>query len=218
MELPRDTFNDVLHGAITKRKAITALGRKRVQLALHQRRLHELWPNVLVPTERMFDPATRAAAALLYAGPAGVLSGPTAAAAHGCTAADGTPVHVMTPYHRRLRSRAGLTVQQGTIRERDIVELDGLRVLTLDAAITELLCRASHRLSTACLAQAWHLLPEHRHPQFRSAIEQRLRQRLDRRGTRKAIEVLADQHASPTPRVPPQWQALGPNALAGAVT
>lgn len=150
----------------------------------------ELWPGVVVPTPRQRDPVTRAAAALLRAGPGAVLSGATAAAMHGCTAAAGTVTRVTVPYDRQVRSSAGLSVRQAWIRESDVVELAGLRVFALDVALTELLCTGPQRIALACLEQALGRLDERSAEHFRGLVRERIARRRDRRGTRQAVGLL----------------------------
>ncbi|QUH04923.1 hypothetical protein HUO13_32790 [Saccharopolyspora erythraea] len=165
------------------------LGGDELAAALEDRRLVELWPGVVLPAALEHDPRTRARAALLRAGPAGVLSGATAAAMHGCVAAAGPVIHVTIPYYREKRSVPGLTFHQAWIREEDVVELDGLRVHALDVAIADLLCTGPQRMALACLEQALAGLGE-RGPHFRALVEQRLARRRDRRGTRQAAALL----------------------------
>lgn len=150
----------------------------------------ELWPGVVVPAPRQRDPLARAAAALLRAGTGAVLSGPTAAAMHGCSAATGPTTHVTVPYDRQVRSSDGLSVRQAWIRECDVVELAGLRVLALDVVLTELLCTGPHRLALACLEQALGRFDERSAEHFRGLVRERIARRRDRRGTRQAVGLL----------------------------
>lgn len=142
------------------------------------------------PGRRIHEPLTRAAAALLLAGPSAVLSGSTAVAMHGCSAAAGAPIHVTTPYDRQLRSRPGLVVHQGRIREPDVVELDGLRVYALDIALAELLCTGPRVTALACLEQALAELDSDGAEHVRGLLVERVNRRVDRRGTRRARAVL----------------------------
>ena len=148
------------------------------------------WWGVVVPEHRRRDPLTRAAAALLRAGRWAVLSGATAAAMHGCTAADGDVLHVTVPYDRQLRSCSGLSVRQGVVRESDVVELDGLRAQALDVALAELLCTGPQRVALASLEQALGQFPLAAAEELRGLVGERLDLRRDRRGTRRATGLL----------------------------
>ncbi|GGM46789.1 hypothetical protein GCM10012275_17320 [Longimycelium tulufanense] len=154
-------------------------------------RLRELWPGTYVPPDRVLDPITRASAALLHLGEDAVLSGPTAALAHGCTAADSQEVHVTVPHLRSRRRRNGLHVHQGDVCEDDVVELDGLRVFVLDRVIAELLCRHREEIAFMCLDQALGSLPPAYREQFRGEVNRRIQRRIDRRGVVRA-EFLLD--------------------------
>jgi hypothetical protein len=165
-------------------------GSEELATLLEDRDWVELWPGVVVPEPRVRDPLTRAAAALLRAGPGAVLSGPTAAAMHGCTAAAGPTTHVTAPYDRQLRSLPELCVRQAWIRESEVIELDGLRVHTLDVALAELLCTGPQRLALACLEQALGRFETSRAEHFRALVRERISRRRDRRGTRQAIGLL----------------------------
>jgi hypothetical protein len=149
----------------------------------------EPWAGVVVPASREQDPRTRAAAALLRAGPRGVLSGLTAAAVHGCAAPDPV-ISVTVPYDRQLRSQQGLSVRQAWIREPDVIELEGIRVYALDVTIAELLCTGPQRRALACLEQALGRFDEHSAERFRGLVRERIARRRDRRGTRQAVGLL----------------------------
>ncbi|GAA4834577.1 hypothetical protein GCM10025787_12850 [Saccharopolyspora rosea] len=177
------------HAALTRVDAERLLGRTELDAALDDGTWTELWSGVVVPAQFAEDRRTRAAAALLRAGPHAVLSGVTAVAMHGCTAARDDAVHVTIPYDRERRSTADLVFHQAWIRESDVVELDGLRVHALDFATAELLCTGPQRMALACLEQTLDELAgnaEH----FRWLVAERLARRRDRRGTRRAAALL----------------------------
>ncbi|NHD19066.1 MULTISPECIES: hypothetical protein [Actinopolyspora] len=177
--------------ASTVRQARDRLGgRDRLLAALESGSLVQLWSGVVVPAELAHDPVTRAEAALLRAGSGAVLSGTTALAMHGCRAADSRTTHVTVPYHRQLRRESGLVVRQGRVREREVVELDGLRAQVLDVALTEVLCTAEEQLAVACLRQATALPDVELGRGLWAMVEQRLVRRSDRRGTRRARSLL----------------------------
>lgn len=159
------------------------------------------WPGVVVPARRARDPLTRAGAALLRAGPHAVLSGATAVAMHGCTAAESRTLEVTIPYDRQLRSSPGLSVRQARVREPDVQLLDGLRVFALDVALTELLCTGPQRVALACLEQALAQLTSEggETERFRRLVAERLSRRVDRRGTRRAAGLLELAWSGPPP-------------------
>ncbi|RCW43739.1 hypothetical protein DFQ14_106219 [Halopolyspora algeriensis] len=176
---------------LSRPDAVLLFGAGEFREALATGEWVELWEGVVVSGRRVHDPAVQAAAALLRAGPHSVLSGPTAVAMHGCSAAAGTPVHVTVPYDRQPRSRPGLVVHQGRIGESDVVELDGLRTHALDIALTDLLCTGSRKMALDCLKQAFGGLDTGGVERLRGRIAERLGRRVDRRGTKQAAAVLA---------------------------
>lgn len=179
-----------LHEARTCARARVELGAAELARALDEGTWVQPWWGVVVPEHRMRDPLTRAAAALLRAGPAAVLSGATAAAMHGCTAADDETLHVTIPYDRQVRSCSGLSVRQAWVRESDVVELDGLRAQALDVALAELLCTGPQRIALASLEQALAQFPSDAAEELRRLVGERLERRRDRRGTRRAVGLL----------------------------
>lgn len=185
------------HGALIRADAMRILGPTGLATALEDREWVEPWSGVVVPAHREHDPHTRAAAALLRAGSASVLSGTTAAAMHGCTAAESATIEVTVPYDRQMRPLPGLSVRQAWIQEYEVLELDGLRAHALDVAITELLCTGPQRVALACLEQALAGLPASRVDHFRALIGTRIARRRDRRGTRRAVALLDLAWANP---------------------
>lgn len=143
-----------------------------------------------MPRELLLEPFTRAAAALLAAGPAAALSGLTAAWLQGCSAAVSPTVHVVVPYSSSLRTMEGLVVHQGRRLLDDIIEVRGLRAVSLEVAVTELLCTDMARRALAVADQAAGLLPERERSAFRARIAGRLTTRVDRRGTARASGML----------------------------
>lgn len=156
-----------------------ALGRRSVDRLRADGRLRPLW-GVLVPQESLLDPDTRAAAALLVAGPTAALTGLTAAWLQGCPVAATPVVHVAVPYSSSLRTREGLIVHQGRGLLSEVIEIRNLRTVALQVAITELLCTDSPRRAT-----------ERDRSAFRGRIADRLAARVDRRGTVRASGLLA---------------------------
>ncbi|QGK71358.1 hypothetical protein GIY23_19180 [Allosaccharopolyspora coralli] len=180
-----------LFGVLTREAVRRDSGVGAEQAMLADPAWTELWPGVLVPTRDRDDPRTRAAAGLLRCGPQSVLCGFTALAMHGCRSIDSARVHVLVPYDRQHRSRTGLVVHQGWVREAEVQELDGLRVQALDVALTDVLCAGESRAALACLEDAFTLLPPEGVSRLRAAVRHRIAQRRDRRGTRQASGLLA---------------------------
>lgn len=190
------------HGALTVPAAEHVLGAEPLRALLGDGTWVEIVPGVAAPSGLAGKPAVRAEAALLRAGPHAVLSGPTAVAMHGCTEADGADsLHVTVPYDQQPRPSPGLVVRQAWIRESDVLELDGLRVYTLDAALAELLCTGPPRTALACLEQAMAVLGGAA-LRFRSAVTEQVARRNDRRGTRRAAELLDLARTSPSGAMP----------------
>jgi hypothetical protein len=178
-----------LHGAHLRRDIVAALGRARLDAALRSGELRALWTGVVVESARWLDPWTRAAAALLLAGPGSVLTGITAAFVHGCTSCDVSLTHVLVPYGKCLRSRAGLAVHHGGFFADDIGQRDGLRVLPLDRVVADVLCTPRRSDALALVDEALRLAGDE-HEQLRKAIGVRLHKRQDPRGTVLAAGLL----------------------------
>lgn len=138
----------------------------------------------------MLELPTRAAAALLVAGPSSVLTSHTAALVHGCTAADDGAIHVLTGYERQVRRRNDIVFHQGTVDDNDVLELDGFRVMALEAVIADMLCTVARPTALACADQALaELMPQFR-GEFRAEVAHRIRIRSDPRGRRRAGVLL----------------------------
>lgn len=184
------------YGALSRADAEQRFGAEVVDDLLRDRHLVQPWKGVVIAGRNERDPMARASAALIRSGPSAVLSGATAVAMHGCTAAESSTVHVTVPYDRQVRTLPGLAVCQSWIRESDVVLLHGLRVQALDVAITELLCTGPQRAALACLEQVLVDLGG-AGAQFRAMVVERLARRIDRRGTRQASALLNLARADP---------------------
>jgi hypothetical protein len=187
---PRGALPSGMHGAYTYQDARHVYGGD-LRDAVDKGRLVGFGRGVLLDGRRAGELRTRCAGALLLAGPDGVVVGPTAAALFGCTAVGGFPIHLKVPYLRRVRSRQGLVVHQGHLQEDDIVLLDGLRVASLESAITDILCTSPRRNALACLDEVLSPLSTAVRAAFRTEMVRRLAARPDRRGTRQAADVVA---------------------------
>lgn len=162
-----------------------------MRAALRDGALVRLWDRVLVDTERVADPRTRAAAALLLHGPDAVLAGPTAAWLHGCGSIDEANIHVLVPYGHPGRRRPGLVVHNGsTASDDDVTELDGLRSLSPIRVMSDLLCTARPRDAIAIADQMLAAQPIEWREEFRGRVAHRIRSRPDPRGTRRAARLL----------------------------
>jgi hypothetical protein len=175
-----------LHGAYPYDNVRTALGDYRLRTAMDKAEFVCFGRSVLLDGSRTLDLRTRAAGALLLAGPEAVLVGSTAAVLHGCTAVGGHPVHVRVPYLRRVRSRDGLVVHQGPVPESDVERLDGLRVLRPPPLLAELLRTESRRGALACADELLRGLPEPDRPALRAAVDRILTAHPDQRRVRRA--------------------------------
>ncbi|MHA6624706.1 hypothetical protein ACU61A_04760 [Pseudonocardia sichuanensis] len=178
-----------LHGAHLRSHLVAVFGRHRVAHAVANKELRPLWRGVLVEPGRMLDPWTRAAAATLSAGPHSAITGATAAALHGCPAADSPDTHILLPYGYRPRSRDGLVVHHGAQFAEDVLELEGVRVLPLDRVIADLLCLLRPQDALAVADQALGAARAS-HELFRRQVAARLERRLDPRGTVRAASLL----------------------------
>jgi Protein of unknown function (DUF559) len=144
---------------------------------------------VVVDGRRVHDPCTRAAAALLTIGPDAVICGPTAARLHGCTAVECADVHVLVPYSRNPRKRPGLVVHHGCFYREQVIELDGLRTLTMEQTVTDMLCTARPADALALVDEALRTAAP-RCDEFRRAVVRRLQARPDPRGTVRGAGLL----------------------------
>ncbi|EOD67194.1 hypothetical protein H480_17690 [Amycolatopsis vancoresmycina DSM 44592] len=133
---------------------------------------------------------TRAAAALLAVGPPVALAGVTSLALHGISAADERQIHVMVPYSRRIRSRAGLVVHQGGFRDQDVIEIEGLTTFLLDRALADFLCDGDKRAAFPAVDEAMRGLPPDHAAKLRENVRDRLSERRDRRGIHRALMLL----------------------------
>ncbi len=195
-----------LHGAYLRAELVASIGRRRVAAALANGALRPLWRGVVVDARRFLDLWTRAAAALLSAGPSATLYGSTAAALFGCRSVSTAVTHIVMPYEHRVRSRDGLQVHNGGFFAPDVEDLDGLRVLRLERVVTDLLCTVRSRDGLAVADEALRISGEH-HEVFRKQVAERLRTRLDPRGTVTGAALL--DFASPRAASPPEsWSRL----------
>jgi hypothetical protein len=143
-----------------------------------------------VESARLLDSSTRAAAALLSHGPRAVIAGPTAARLHDCTAIESATTHIVVPYEHPSRSRDGLTVHNGPLPNDDVVQLSGLRVLSLARVVSDLLCTARPRDSLAVADQALAAHAEEHREVFRADVARRMAGRADPRGTKSGARLL----------------------------
>lgn len=183
------TLPENFRGPRTHAQLRAALGRRTLDKMRADGRVRQLW-GVLLPRELLLDPDTRAAAALLAAGPAAALTGLTAAWLQGCPAAATPIVHVAVPYSNSLRTQQGLVVHQGRRLLNEVIDVRDLRAVILEVAIAELLCTDVARRALAVADQAAALFPERERSAFRGRIADRLATRPDRRGTARAGGLL----------------------------
>jgi hypothetical protein len=197
-----------LHGAYQVAELRRQLGRYRLEALVRDGRLMPYSRQVLVDRDRQLDLRTRAAATLLLAGPRAVLTSHTATFLHGCTAANNGLIHILVDYHRRLSNLPGVLVHQGLFDERDVVVRDGLRVMALEHALAELLCRAPRREALACLDQALALTALDQRNEFREEVRYRIEMRRDPRGRRRS-QILLGLASGLAESPPESWLLLG---------
>jgi hypothetical protein len=178
------------HGVLLRGDADRILGRRKVLEGLARGVLSQPWRGVVVHATDLLKLPTRAAAALLAVGPPVALAGVTSLALHGISAADERAVHVMVPYSRRIRSRAGLVVHQGVFRDEDVIEIDGLAMFSLDRALADFLCDGDERAAFPVLDEALRGLPPDHCAKLRENVRDRLDGRRDRRGIHRALMLL----------------------------
>jgi hypothetical protein len=191
---------DGLHGAHRRADLIRLRGRRHVDNALRAGLLRPLWSGVVVDGHRVHDVRTRAAAALLTTGADAVICGATAALLHGCTALTCADVHILVPYQRSPRKRPGLVVHHSCFFSGQIIEIDGLRTLTLEQTVADLLATARPADALAVGDEALRRAGAHC-DEFRCAVSRRLRSRPDPRGTVRgaALWDLASPRAESAP-------------------
>jgi hypothetical protein len=166
------------------------LGRRKVLEGLERGLLSQPWRGVVVHAADLLKLPARAAAALLAVGPPVALAGPTSLALHGISAVDDRTIHVMVPYSRRIRSRAGLIVHQGGFRDGDVIEIDGLATFLLDRALADFLCDGDKRAAFSAVDEALRGLPPEHCLKLRENVRDRLADRRDRRGIHRASMLL----------------------------
>ncbi|MEV6829762.1 DUF559 domain-containing protein [Amycolatopsis sp. NPDC051102] len=166
------------------------MGRRKVLEGLERGLLSQPWRGVVVHATDLLKLPTRAAAALLAVGPPVALAGVTSLALHGISAADEREIHVMVPYSRRIRSRAGLVVHQGGFCDEDVVEIDGLPMFVLDRALADFLCDGDKRGAFSAVDEAMRGLPADHLGKLREHVRARLTDRRDRRGIHRALMLL----------------------------
>lgn len=181
MEIPR-----IGPAAVLRRDLAAVVGERALRTALNGGLLEQLWRGVVVDSSHALELRTRAGAAVLAVGEHAVLSGPTAVALHGYSAAESADVHVTVPYSRAARSRRGLVLHQNRFEADDVVEIGGLPLFASDFALAELLCDGDKRMAFASLDQALAVRTEQQGADLRAAIRSRLANRDDPRGTTRA--------------------------------
>jgi hypothetical protein len=166
------------------------MGERTLRTALASGVLKQIWRGVVIHAADSRKLQTRVAAALLVVGHSAVVSGSTALALHGLTAADTGNVHITVPYKRSVRSRPGLVVHQNRFQEADVVELEGLPVFCLELALADFLCDGDKLSAFASLDQAMAGHSEESREELRQLVARRLRERDDRRGVAKGLMMV----------------------------
>lgn len=184
------TLPNSVHGAYLRADLLAALGLATLRIAVDEGTLVRASRSVLVEADRAAGFMTRAAAFQLTIGQDAVLTGESALRIHGCDAAETAPVHVLVPHHCKARSRPGLLLHRGHVESADVVDVHGLRVLALDAAVAEVLRRSRPRVALACADQAMRLTPDSERAELYAEIDTRVHACADVRGRRQARRLL----------------------------
>jgi hypothetical protein len=163
------------------------MGERTLRAALSAGVFAQIWRGVVVHAADSLNPYTRAAAALLAVGQPAALTGPTALALHGLTAAASVEIHVAVPSYRSGRSKPGLVVHRSRYEPSDVVTVNELPVFDLDLALAEFLCDGDSQTAFACLDQALAGLSDAEDRALLGAVVGRIGQREDRRGANKAL-------------------------------
>lgn len=179
-----------LHGAHLRPALLREIGENRLRAAVKHGELVSFTRTVLVDPNKLPTLPTRAAVALLSAGPAAVLTGATALALRGMWTSGFEPVHVLVRYARRLDSRPGIAVHHGSIEEQDVDEVGGLRVIAVDLALAEVLCRGRGRDALACADQVLANTPTDARAELKACVAARIAVRPDPRGRRRGQQLL----------------------------
>ena len=178
-----------LHGAHLRADLAAEFGTHRVKSALATGELRPLWRFVVFAADRWLDPLTRGAAALLLAGTDAALSGPTATTLHGCRALTAANTHITVRPGRTFKPRPGLVVHHCGMFTRDVVDVEGLRVLSLDRTVADLLCTARPEDALTVADEALRLAGPDADV-LRKQIAGKIRRRLDPRGTVRGGNLL----------------------------
>lgn len=174
-----------------RREVAKEMGERTLRAALETGLFAQIWRGVVVRASDSLNPYTRRAAALLAVGQPAALTGPTALALHGLTAAASVEVHVAVPADRSERSKPGLVVHRSRYQPSDVIDINQLPVLDLDLALAEFLCDGDPRTAFASLDQALAGLSDADGRALLGAVVGRIGQREDSRGTNRAL-VLAN--------------------------
>jgi hypothetical protein len=127
-------------GLITREQAVAAgVPAAQVDERLRRRRWRPVHPRVYLVGSARLDDGTRMRAALLWAGPSAVLSGPAAAWWHGLLAdpPELPTVTVGPTAGRRGRARAGVGVRCRELAPVDVTTLGGIPVTALPVTVVE---------------------------------------------------------------------------------
>ncbi|WP_162788706.1 hypothetical protein [Amycolatopsis albispora] len=175
-----------LHGVHLRHELVTAIGDERVRAALTQGWLAQYSAAVLVERRRAAEFPTRAATGLLHAGPGAALTGESVLALAGFASASTAQVEVLVPDEREVRRRPGLVVHSTPFSEIDVDVHDGLRTMTPDFALAEVLCRDRGRVGFACLDEALARCRADRRAGLRASVLARIMARPDTLGRARA--------------------------------
>jgi hypothetical protein len=138
---------DAGDGVAGRARLLAVLPRHVLDYAVRSGQLVRVHPRVYADPAGFAKPCTRARAALTYAGRDAALSHLTALATWRLPGADPSgPVHVVVPWHKRLRATEGIVVHRRphfAAEAPEVVRRNGLPI-----------CRVER-----CVVDSWPLLP-----------------------------------------------------------
>ncbi|GAA3843098.1 hypothetical protein GCM10022243_06950 [Saccharothrix violaceirubra] len=174
-----------LHGAHLRDRLLDHLGRAGLRDALREGRLVSYSRAVVVQRELVTDPHTRAAAALLSAGPPALLTGRTSAWLHGCTAASTDDVHLLLGYDHQYRPRQGEVRHHANYDASAVVVIDGLRCHAIVPTLGDMLCRDDRAMAFTCTNEVLAALDPKDRAGFIADVDVHIARRPDSRGRRR---------------------------------
>lgn len=141
---------------MVEQQQLLAIGLDRAQIDYRLRigRLHRVLPRVYAVGVRLLGREGRLMAAVLWAGPASVISHRPAAGLWGALP-PGSGIHLTSP--RRLRSRPGLTVHHRVLSADEVTTREGIPVTTVARTLLDIAASEGRSALVRALRQAEYL-------------------------------------------------------------